>query len=95
MIIQVNPSGGDTANTPSRTEGHKAVVESVKEEGLSNDKDKTSSYKATDIREQTPESRALRVAELRKSLASLKDKTSGRSRAKRDSILYSLGILCK
>ena len=78
MIIQVNPSGGDTANTPSRTEGHKAVVESVKEEGLSNDKDKTSSYKATDIREQSPSDRALKVAELRMSLVSLKDETSGR-----------------
>ena len=95
MIIQVNPSGGDTADTPSRTEGHKAVVESVKEEGLSNDKDKTFSYKTTDLREKTPESRAIRVAELRRSLASLDGKTSNRSVAMKASIMYKLKVLCK
>ena len=95
MITQVEPNGRDTAKTPSRTEGRKAVVESAKKEGLSNNKNKTPSYKATGIREQSPKVRALRVAELRKSLASLEDKISGRLRAKRDSILYSLGILCK
>ena len=33
MVIQVSLSGGDTADTPSQTEGHKAIVEPVKEEG--------------------------------------------------------------
>ena len=91
----MEPNSKDTAKNPSRTEGRKAVVESIKEEDLSNDKDKTSPYKATDLRQKTPQDKAVRVAELHRSLASLDGKTSGRSVAMRASILYKLKVLCK
>ena len=95
MVIQVNNSGFDTANTPSQMEGNEADVKPVEEGGLPIDENGRPTYKATDTREQSPSDRALKVAELRMSLASLKDETSGRSRAKKKSILYSLSILCK
>ena len=95
MIIQGGPNGDEISVLPSRTEGNEGVIKAVEELGQTTAEDKTPSYKASDLREKTPEVRALRVAELRNSLASLVDKTSGRSRAKRDSILYKLGVLCK
>ena len=96
MIVQVDLSSNDAACSPSQTEGAKADVKTDKEGDDEPVKEGWRPiYKATDIREQLPSDRALKVAELRKSLSSLKDKTSGRTRAKKKSILYSLSILCK
>ena len=52
-------------------------------------------FKDTDIRCQRPCDRAARVAEVKRSLSTLKDDGSGKTRAKIKSLLYKLKVLTK
>ena len=95
MIVQVEPKIDKIPEFPSQTEGHEGVVKTGEELGPPIAKDKTLSYKACDLRDKTPKVRAVRVAELRESLASIGDKTTKRAEVKRASLLYKVQILCK
>ena len=98
MIVQVDLSSNDAACSPSQTEGAKADVKTDKE---GDDEPVKGGHQPTvmpaaDIRGQQPSQRALRVAELEKSLSNLKNDNSGRTKARRKTIMYSLSILlCK
>ena len=96
MLVQVNLGGTDSACCLSQTESGKADVKTAKEgddEPVKGGHQPT--FKATDIRGQQPSDRALRVAELERSLSNLKNNNLGRTKARRKSIMYSLSILCK
>ena len=47
MIIQVNSSSDDTSDTPSLTEGHRAVVDSAKEPGAIKSQDSSPQVQIT------------------------------------------------
>ena len=89
------PDGRGETKTPSQTEGGKVDVEPAKGRDQSNNKDEASPFKAMDLRLKSPEGKALRVAELHRSLARLEGKTSGRAMAMRASIVYKINILRK
>ena len=52
-------------------------------------------FSAVDVRTQSPEVRAARLAELRQALHKIRDNPSGRAEARRNALLYKLNILCK
>ena len=98
MLVQVNLGGTDSACCLSQTESGKADVKTAKE---GDDEPVKGGHQPTvmpaaDIRGQQPSDRALRVAELEKALSNLKNDNSGRTKARRKTIMYSLSILlCK
>ena len=53
------------------------------------------SFVSCDLRDNPWEARAARVKELRASLKNIKNDTSGKARARRGELEYSLSILCK
>ena len=97
MLVQVNLGGSDSTCCLSRTEGGKAEVTAKEgDDGPVKGGHQPTVMPAADIRGQQPSQRALRVAELEKSLSNLKNDNSGRTKARRKTIMYSLSILlCK
>ena len=96
MLVQVNLGGSDSTCCLSRTEGGKAEVTAKEgDDGPVKGGHQPTVMPAADIRGQQPTDRALRVAELEKALSNLKNDNSGRTKARRKSLMYSISILCK
>ena len=56
---------------------------------------KAPSFMSCDLRDKPWEARAARVKELRASLKNIENDTSGKARARRGALEYSLSIFCK
>ena len=96
MLVQENLGNAAVTCCPSQTEGSVTCDEAT--EGKSDDPDESGqqpAFGAKDVRQQLPGDRAKRVALLKKSLSTLKIDGSGKTEARRKSIMYSLSILEK
>ena len=87
---------------PSQTEGHDGIDKIgevpktsslTEEQGPSIAKGKTQTYTACELRDKTPEVRAVPVAELCEALNKIGDKPSGRAEARRATLTYKFYLI--